>query len=192
MISLMTSLNTSYMIADGSLLQLYRNCTSGVSDVDFAIDLTWWRNNSHLMERKLRGRGFRMEKRFGDLTAEFGYAEAWKRGGLKVDLYSNIWDGKFSVVGLWVGGDVYPCYMRVERIVLYQWLEGVVVRGPHPVEKALISAYGHNFLHPIDKWVWERDSYVTGYCRYQKRATKKKPKNRKHKNKKNKKNKKMS
>ena len=145
--------------------------------MDFAIELGWWRIIADLMAGGLRERGFRMEKRFGDLAGEFGFAEAWKREGLKVDLYSNIFDGKFSVVGLWVGADVYPCYMRVEGVVFYQWLEGVVVRGPHPVEKALLSAYGNNFLYPIDKWVWDRESYVTGYCRFEKRKQKKKTKN---------------
>ena len=126
--------------------------------MDFAIELGWWRIIADLMAGGLRERGFRMEKRFGDLAGEFGFAEAWKREGLKVDLYSNIFDGKFSVVGLWVGADVYPCYMRVEGVVFYQWLEGVVVRGPHPVEKALLSAYGNNFMYPIDKW--DRESYM--------------------------------
>ena len=172
MVSLLTTMNSSYMIADGSLLQLYRNCSTGLSDVDFAIDLEWWRNNSDLMGRQLRGKGFRMEKRFGHLKEEFGYAEAWKKGGLKVDLYSNIFDGKFSVVGFWVGAELYPCYMRVGRIVLYQWLEGVVVRGPYPIEEALKSAYGSNYLHPIGQWVWDRDAFVTGYCRFRKRGKK--------------------
>ena len=33
-----------------------------------------------------------------------------------------------------------------------------MVRGPHPVEKALLSAYGNNFMYPIDKW--DRESYM--------------------------------
>ena len=168
LVNLFTSLNTSYMITDGSLLQMYRNCSTGLSDVDFVIDLGWWRNNHVKMVGELIKGGFRMEKRFGDLSEGFGYAEAWRRSGQKVDLYSNIFDDQFSIAGLWVGIDVLPCYMRVERIVQYQWLEGVVVRGPHPIQDALISAYGHNYMYSIDKWVWDRDHFVSGYCRYQK------------------------
>ena len=169
MISILSSLNSSYMLADGSLLQLYRNCSTGLSDVDFAIDLQWWRNNSEALVKQIKKKGFRLEKKFGNLKEDFGYAEAWKKRGLKVDLYSNIFEGRFSVVGFWVGSDLYPCYMRVGHVISYQWLEGVVVRGPYPIEEALQSAYGSNYLHPINKWVWDRDAFVTGYCRLRKR-----------------------
>ena len=169
MVGVLSALAAPYMLADGSLLQFYRNCTTGNSDVDFAIQVKWWQDNQKRLQQELIKKGFKREKTFGDINQQWGYAESWKKFGVKADLYGNILVDGYSIVPLWIGKNVFSCHMKVERIVYYQWLEGLVVRGPFPIEDALMSAYGFNYRHPIEKWSWDRDAFVTGYCRFEER-----------------------
>ena len=166
-ISLFNVLSTPYMLTDGSLLNLFRHCGTGFSDIDFTIQLNWWRNNSANLRREFRKRGFKQEETFGDLRKKWGYAESWKKFGIKVDLYGNIFENGLSVVPLWIGKHVFPCAMKVQNIVHYQWLDNVIVKGPYPIRDALESVYGRNYLLPLRSWSWDRDSFVTGYCTFE-------------------------
>ena len=100
---------------------------------------------------------------------EFGYEESWEKDGVQVDINASLREGEDMVFGLWLsaevaGGrrEVYPCHMEVGEVVRYGWMEGLEVRGPWPMEEALRSAYGENWRHPMGRWVWDRDPFLTG------------------------------
>jgi len=164
MLSLFSSLSVPYILSDGSLLHLYRNCSTGRSDLDFAIRLNWWRNNSELLQKELEMTGFKRELSFGSLNLDWGYSEAWMKWDIKVDLIGNIFKDNYSVTPLWVNGKAFPCFMKVAQITQYKWLEDVTVHGPYPIEDALLSAYGTNYMQPFINWTWDKDPFMTGYC----------------------------
>ena len=57
LVKIFSQLSVEFIISEGSLLHLYRNCSLGTSDIDFLIPLSWWdSNNSHLLRAAL-GKG---------------------------------------------------------------------------------------------------------------------------------------
>eukprot|EP00092_Neocalanus_flemingeri_P054551 GFUD01064251.1.p1 GENE.GFUD01064251.1~~GFUD01064251.1.p1 ORF type:complete len:295 (-),score=74.58 GFUD01064251.1:3-812(-) len=165
-ISSFSSLSAPYLLSDGSLLHLYRNCSVGLSDLDFSLDQAWWEDNKEELKEELSIAGFKLTAVFGNMNM-FGYEESWQKNGVKVDIFGSNMEGNSRVTGFWVQGKNYPCTMPMERTVMYQWRGEVEVRIPFPVEDALIAMYGRNYPHPVGQWQWDIYPFLTGYCSYQ-------------------------
>ena len=83
-------LGVELIISDGSLLQLYRNCSLGESDLDFLVPLSWWNTaNSQNLRAALEEANFENTKVFGQL-GHVGYEEAWSREGVKARYFSVV------------------------------------------------------------------------------------------------------
>ena len=81
-----SNLGVQLMISEGSLLQLYRNCSLGDSDMDFLLPLSWWNtHNSIKLKAALKKANFQNTAVFGQL-GHVGYEEAWNR---EVGRFSN-------------------------------------------------------------------------------------------------------
>ena len=74
-----------HSLSPRSLLNLYRDCSLGDSDLDLSLDLTWWTpDNSLLLNEALIGAGFTRLQTFGKL-GEAGYEESYTKTEIKVD-----------------------------------------------------------------------------------------------------------
>ena len=164
-IEILNQLSAPYLLSDGSLLHLYRNCSVGLSDIDFSLDLGWWKENKGKLDEKLEDAGFTQTAVFGDI-GHFGYTEAWGMYGIKVDILSSIMEGNIRVLGLWVQGRLFPCHMPVRWVSTYLWRGSVRVRIPVPVEDTMIATYGRNYDYPVVGWQWDVSPFLTGYCSY--------------------------
>ena len=142
MISIFTDLKVPYMISDKSLLLMWLKCNTGNQTVSFQIYLPWWRKNSDIVEQEMKKRGLTKQKSYGKMYQALGYKEVWGYRGRRVDLFSNVYKGDYSLVGLRSNHNLHYCYMKVTSIARYQWMDGVLVRAPYPLEEALQSAYG--------------------------------------------------
>ena len=62
-----------------------RDCGVGTSDIDFSLELEWWRsgNNSVRLESALLEAGFEIIVRFGP-HLQVGFEETWKKDGVRV------------------------------------------------------------------------------------------------------------
>ena len=78
--SIFSSMAAPYLLAEGSLLHLFRNCNVGRSDLDFSLEQKWWEKNKKNLEEKLVMEGFKKKAVFGSMTM-FGYEEAWQKHG---------------------------------------------------------------------------------------------------------------
>ena len=161
-----SNVSAPYLLSDGSLLQLYRNCSVGLSDLDFSLDQAWWKENKQELEKELVTAGFKLAAIFGNMNM-FGYEEAWEKNGVKVDIFSSIMKGNIRVTGFWVQGKLYACSMPMESVVMYKCMGMVEVRVPFPVEDALLSMYGRNYPYPLGSWHWDVYPFLTGYCGYE-------------------------
>ena len=66
------------------MLNLYRDCSLGDSDLDLSLDLTWWTpDNSLLLKEALIEAGFTRLHTFGKL-GEAGYEESYTKTEIKV------------------------------------------------------------------------------------------------------------
>ena len=165
-IAVFASLSAPYLIADGSLLYLYRNCSVGVSDLDFSLEHNWWKKNKDDLDERLIKAGFFKIQNFGYLFG-LGYEEAWTKDEVKVDIFSSVMRGSFCVIGFWVDGTLYPCSMKMEKVGVAIWRNEISVRVPMPIDEALLSIYGKNFMFPIKHWNWKLYPFLTGYCSYE-------------------------
>ena len=78
-----TSLSVVLIISEGSLLQLYRNCSLGQSDMDFLLPVFWWNTtNSINLKAALEAANFQNTLVLGQL-GRVGYEESWTRNGIK-------------------------------------------------------------------------------------------------------------
>ena len=83
-----SKLGVQLMISEGSLLQLYRNCSLGDSDMDFLLPLSWWNtHNSQKLTSALEVANFQNTAVFGQL-GQAGYEESWDRNGVKARYFS--------------------------------------------------------------------------------------------------------
>ena len=126
-------LGVELIISDGSLLQLYRNCSLGESDLDFLVPLSWWNTaNSQNLRAALKEANFENTKVFGQL-GHVGYEEAWSREGVKaryfslvstdlhmlqVDLFSSTCSTETNLcsVSLWVRSKASACSFPFQSI----------------------------------------------------------------------------
>ena len=77
------SLSVVLIISEGSLLQLYRNCSLGESDMDFLLPVFWWNTtNSLKLKAALEAANFQNTLVLGQL-GRVGYEESWTRNGIK-------------------------------------------------------------------------------------------------------------
>eukprot|EP00929_Paragymnodinium_shiwhaense_P016290 TRINITY_DN124555_c0_g1_i1.p1 TRINITY_DN124555_c0_g1~~TRINITY_DN124555_c0_g1_i1.p1 ORF type:complete len:274 (+),score=36.50 TRINITY_DN124555_c0_g1_i1:67-888(+) len=171
------ALNAPYNIEGGTLLGLRRGCNIFDSDIDFAVDGDWLTENSAEFSAALEARGFSIFVTFGSLS-ERGYEEAWhssalqlqgrrtnavlRRGQVKVDIFTVQRFSDHYVWHLWVTERPHPCSVNSTGTAVYNWL-GLDVKVPVPVDAALISAFGPNFLIP-QGWVWDQDPFYVGSC----------------------------
>ena len=161
-----TELSAPYLLSEGSLLHLYRNCSVGLSDIDFSLGHQWWKTNKDYLNKKLLAARFNQTAVFGSIES-FGYEEAWEKDGIKVDIFSSVRKDNVHVIGFWVKGRLYPCSMPVQRVVVYRWRGARGVRIPYPVKDAVLAMYGRNYKYPMDGWQWDIYPFLTGYCSYQ-------------------------
>ena len=165
-IEVLTSLSAPYLLSEGSLLHLYRNCDVGLSDLDISLDQGWWETNWKKVEKLLKDAGFGRTLVFGSFGS-FGYEESWEKDGIKVDIFGSVTKDKIRVIGFWVGENLYACSMPLQKEVVYRWRDTLDVRIPLPLEEALIAMYGRNYKYPMNDWVWQVHPFLTGYCSYQ-------------------------
>ena len=166
MINIFNSLSAPYLLYSGSLLNLYRNCSIGNSDIDFSLELDWWKDNKDVLDNALVGAGFSHILTFGSINDTWAYEEAWSKDGWKVDIFSSIMVGNIHKIGFWVGENLYPCTFPLETVGVYKWRESVKVRVPVPMEDAVIAMFGKNWEQPAKSWDWGVDPFLTGFCTY--------------------------
>ena len=113
-----SQLAAQLVISEGSLLQLYRNCSLGESDMDFLLPLSWWNStNSKQLRAALEEANFKNTIVFGELE-HVGYEESWVRNGVKVDLFSSRCSTKTNLcfLNMWVGSRASVCSFPFESI----------------------------------------------------------------------------
>ena len=49
-VDVFNNLSAPYLLAEGSLLNFHRNFSTGKSDVDFSLELEWWKKSDHKRE----------------------------------------------------------------------------------------------------------------------------------------------
>ena len=92
-----------------------RNGSVGVSDLDFSVDFNWWKQqNGEKLNSTLLQHGFNKSNSFGKL-GHFGYEESWKKDGIKVDLFSSVFNGTHRTIGFWVY-QLYNCSYPVSGV----------------------------------------------------------------------------
>ena len=165
-INTFNSLSDPYLLYSGSLLNMYRNCSIGNHDIDFSLELDWWKDNKEVLDNALVDAGFSLTFVFGNINNTWGYEEAWSKDGWKVDIFSNIMVGNIHKIGFWIKGKKYPCTFPLDRVGVYKWRESVKVRVPVPVKDAVIAMFGKNWEQPADGWEWDVDPFLTGFCSY--------------------------
>ena len=87
MLNTLNSLSAPYLLYSGSLLMMYRNCSVGNADIDFSLQLDWWRENKEVLDNALVDAGFSHGVTFGNITHTWGYEEAWRMHGWKADIF---------------------------------------------------------------------------------------------------------
>jgi len=141
-----------YFLTDGSLLFLVRECGTGETDIDVAVEATWWKEggNPGRVTAAMESAGLHSTTIFGQVD-KFGYEERWVTQGLQVDVFAadTVVEGERRE-SLWTGDNVYPCILKVESFAWYTWW-GEQVRLPHPLEPALVSMYGPEWTQK-SKW----------------------------------------
>jgi hypothetical protein len=166
-INIFNSLSAPYLVYSGSLLMMFRNCGVGNSDIDFSLELGWWKENKEVLDNALVGAGFSHTLTFGSINDTWGYEENWiMPNGWKVDIFSNIMVGNIHKSVVWIGGVKYPCSIPLERVVTVEWRGLVNVRVPDQVEDSLIAMYGKNWELPMDGYRWDVDPFLTSFCTY--------------------------
>ena len=112
-LEVMNSLSAPYLLSEGSLLQLYRNCSVGTSDIDIGLSQQWWIKHQEELRKGLENKGFTNTVVFGNISY-FGYEQAWTLDGIKVDIIGGVIEDQHQVIGLWINGNLYPCYLPVK------------------------------------------------------------------------------
>ena len=116
-INIFNSLSAPYLLYSGSLLMMFRNCGIGDSDIDFSLELDWWKENKEVLDNALVGAGFSHTLTFGSIDDTWGYEEAWQMHGWKVDIFTNIMVGNIHKVAVWIQGKKYPCTITRWKIL---------------------------------------------------------------------------
>jgi len=92
-----------------------------------------------------------------------------QRNGIKVDLFTMERASDHYTYGLWIddkdGKSRWnPCTLKSTGTAKFSWL-GVDVKVPVPLEDALISLYGVNYMTPIP-WTWNVEPFTIGSCKH--------------------------
>jgi len=192
MVDALNGLDAPYNIHGGTLLGLVRSCNIFDSDVDFVLEHEWLEQNYNRAQLAFHAAGFKLGDTFGYVD-EPGYEEAQvhlmqqnngtalnsagsflqarrslgKRSlihanGMKVDLFTIERLESSYTWGLWVNGEYHPCSTQSTGTMLYDWL-GLEVRVPVPVEAALTSLYGPDFM-TARSWTWNVEPFTVGSC----------------------------
>ena len=166
-LDIFSSLSAPYLLSEGSLLQFYRDFSTGQSDVDFTLESWWWKQGENrdklktMLEKKLFKRNIVLGT-FG----EPGYEEAWGRDNIRIDLFSSIVANGTHTIAMWIEDNKYLCSFPMSGAEEVMWWEGRRVRIPVPTEAALEHMYSANWRTPFTNWRWDVDPFLTGYCRY--------------------------
>jgi len=194
--SLLNSLNAPWNIHGGLLLGLARGCYIFDSDLDFAVDRSWLRTNHDKFESALVKAGFEQADTLGKLDYP-GYEEKYLpppalRGsavpdtagannlgpikvksdtGIPLDLFAiDRFDDRYEWL-IWVSQtDVGKCITDAQGTQTFNW-HGQEIKVPYPIETALTSLYGKDYMTPLSKqangdasWVWNKHPFTTGSC----------------------------
>ena len=155
-ITLLNKLKAEYMISGGTVLFWYRDCNFGDSDIDINIDWDWFVSHVKVLKAALKQNGFVKVHKFGQID-KYGYEEAWKKNGIKVDLFTQARvNGKY-ISGTTIHGIVYPCYSFFERYAVHSW-NSLEFRVPEPIEPYLKKKYG-NWRIPERGYHWARSPF---------------------------------
>lgn len=156
MIGILNDLNANYSIAGGTVLFWYRDCSLGDSDIDINIDWHWFVSHSIILKNTLKKNKFTQIHKFGQVD-KYGYEEAWKKNGIKVDLFTQAHvNGKY-ISGTTINSVVYPCYSFLQRYVVHTW-NSLKFRVPEPVEPYLQKKYG-NWKTPERGYHWAQSPF---------------------------------
>lgn len=176
MVGALNELDAPYNIHGGTLLGLARTCSIFDGDIDFVVEHGWFEEHHSRASKAFREAGFAMGASFGAL-GETGYEEAQHHmtllqggskislvheRGFKVDLFTIRRFSDKYVWGLWVHGTYHPCSTESTGTSSYDWL-GLHIRIPVPVEGALTSLYGSDFMTP-QPWTWDIEPFTKGSC----------------------------
>tara|TARA_B110001450_G_scaffold129971_1_gene122224 strand:+ start:28116 stop:30521 length:2406 start_codon:yes stop_codon:yes gene_type:complete len=165
LVHVLDAANCPYNIHGGTLLGFVRDCELKDSDIDIAIPIEWRRQNEDILTKSLDDNGFKKfyQNAFGTLD-KFGYETAYKKYGIKVDLFSYIDEPNHYITGLWKGSKVYRCPAKRKTIGTAMWGD-VQVRVPIPYDTVLSSWYGANWKKPFKRnWRWFEDAFEVGSC----------------------------
>tara|TARA_B110000211_G_C14089187_1_gene558071 strand:+ start:417 stop:4046 length:3630 start_codon:yes stop_codon:yes gene_type:complete len=160
MVSTLNSLHAPYTIFGGTVLNWYRSCTLGSSDIDFALDWFWMNSNLDELHRTLRKRGWSSGNTFATPSA-IGYEEAWHYQGVKIDLFSlvPVGDTHRHIWGLTTQGHTHRCTSTAQKRE-EQW-NGIKIWVPYPVETFLSRQYGSTWRHPDPTYTWNISPFNT-------------------------------
>ena len=67
LLEVMNGLSAPYLLSEGSLLQLYRNCSVGTSDIDIGLSHQWWIKHQEELRTGLENKGFTNTVVFGNM-----------------------------------------------------------------------------------------------------------------------------
>lgn len=134
------NLSAPYFLAEGSLLNFHRNFSAGKADVDFSLELEWWKQSDHKSQLAalLTKKGLWQFDTFGEfgevliissISTNFkkgcgsfqnGYEEKWQRDGVSVDIFSSVVANGKHTLAVWIEAKPYFCSYQFEgwRIIL--------------------------------------------------------------------------
>jgi len=182
-VNALNDLQAPYNIHAGTLLGLVRGCNIFDGNIDLVIDGWWLDANHQEAELAFTAAGFTSDNgHFGTLGHE-GYEESQfheglslltsrvmratsliHASGIKVDFFTVQRFFDKYVWGLWLDGgvDYHPCTTRSTGVAVYNWL-GLNVSIPVPIEDALTSLYGSDYMTPRS-WTWNVEPFTVGSC----------------------------
>ena len=165
MIGIFNELDVPYSLSWGTLLFWYRSCSFDSSDMDFSIDMDWFKNKTNhlLLHDMLVKNGWRKEATYG-IFGVIGYEEAWIRDGMKMDLFSLSYVNGSYVCGLTLlDGNMYSCFVKRKGMSMYKWGD-LMIRAPSNVESVLDFGYGKDWRIPDPNYQWDVTPFKRGVC----------------------------
>eukprot|EP00928_Gymnodinium_smaydae_P031888 TRINITY_DN23258_c0_g1_i1.p1 TRINITY_DN23258_c0_g1~~TRINITY_DN23258_c0_g1_i1.p1 ORF type:complete len:303 (+),score=45.96 TRINITY_DN23258_c0_g1_i1:106-1014(+) len=173
MANILNEFKAPFVLHSGLLLGLARSCSIFDGDIDFAVEHGWMKDNWNALEERLKTDGYHIAVSFGK-PEEHGFEqnllspnsslqgpENFKKR-IKVDLFTYVKSDDGYTWGLWKDDLFNKCRVKSHGFIDFVW-KGVKVNVPLPVESALVSLYGPDYMIPRS-WQWDEDSFTIGSC----------------------------
>ena len=80
---ILNDLNAPYNAHAGTLLHFVRSCSLGSSDIDLALDATWWKEHASEVLEKFEDVDFEVKHTLGKM-GQFGFEQSFVRNKIKV------------------------------------------------------------------------------------------------------------